>query len=109
MNMSILRKPVVAITCLAAAASANAATITPTYDSAVDQKYWSPDIRKKVDAACKIMGDFIADDITVKIKMTVGAADGAGATGAITGSSVDTSTKYLASSGTIELNKGQLR
>ena len=104
MNMSILRKPIVAITCLAAAASANAATITPKYDAAVDQKYWSADFKKKIEVACKTMGDFIADDITVEITMTVGETGGAAATGGPTSSSVKTQAKFISSSGKITFN-----
>jgi hypothetical protein len=83
--------------------AARAATIVPKYDTTVDQKYWTADFKKQVQAVCDLLGGYISDNITIELTVTVGNTGDAFGTGApdTTGAYENTSIKYRAKKGKI--------
>ena len=88
------------------AATANAATFKPKYDTTVDQKYWTASFKSQMTAMCKLLGDYIGDtnEIELTIKIDANMSSGTLATGSATEGSTNTTAKYIAKKGTMTFN-----
>ncbi len=94
--------------CTVFTSTALAATITPQYDTKPEyQKYWTPNFKAQVSDACNFLGGYIGNNITVTLTVTIGSASelkAAFADGAPNSALESTTTKYIASTGTIRFN-----